>query len=107
MKQQYLGNNQLRQFFFKKTYLLVRWNSDIAAATEAFKLDVLPLRGILKRKSHFFWVSKEIPLSSEPITTTNGPFWSKLDIENWPSPDNPITTKPFFFNSSSDLFKFT
>ena len=46
----------------------------MAAATEAFKLDVLPLRGILNRKSHFFCVSKEIPLSSEPTITTKGVF---------------------------------
>jgi len=26
----------------------------MAAATEAFKLEVLPLRGMLNRKSHFF-----------------------------------------------------
>ena len=32
-----------------ETYLFVRWNNDIAAATEAFKLDVFPLRGILNR----------------------------------------------------------
>ena len=38
----------------KEFYLFVKWNSDIAAATEAFKLEVLPLRGILNRKSHFF-----------------------------------------------------
>ena len=30
-----------------KNYLLVKWNRDMAAATEAFKLEVLPLRGIL------------------------------------------------------------
>ena len=37
-----------------KNYLLVKWNRDIAAATEAFKLEVLPLREILNIKSHFF-----------------------------------------------------
>ena len=37
----------------------------MAAATDAFKLEVLPLRGILNIKSHFFWVSKEIPLLTQ------------------------------------------
>ncbi len=74
----------------KSTYLFVRWNSDIAAATEAFKLEVLPLRGILSRKSHFFWVSKEIPLSSAPTTTTKGFFSWKLDIDKLLYPDSPI-----------------
>ena len=37
-----------------KNYLPVNLKSDIAAATEAFKLEVLPLRGILNIKSHFF-----------------------------------------------------
>ena len=50
--------NVLKQQYFKEfknslyqqwDYLLVKWNSDIAAATEAFKLDVLPLRGILNK----------------------------------------------------------
>ena len=56
-------------------------------------------------KSHFFWVSKEIPLSSEPIITTKGVFSWNLEIDNWPSPDNPIIRKPFFFSCSSALFK--
>ena len=46
----------------------------MAAATGAFKLEVLPLSEILNIKSHFFCVSKEIPLSSEPTTTTKGAF---------------------------------
>ena len=79
----------------------------MAAATEAFKLEVLPLRGMLNRKSHFFWVSKEIPLSSEPTITTRGAFSEKLDMDNWPSPDKPTTRKPFFLSSSSALFKLT
>ena len=37
-----------------KNYLLVKLNRDMAAATEAFKLGVLPLREILNIKSHFF-----------------------------------------------------
>ena len=37
-----------------KNYSHVKWKRDIAAATDAFKLDDLPLRGILSRKSHFF-----------------------------------------------------
>ena len=53
----------------------------MAAATEAFKLEVLPLRGILNKKSHFFWVSNEIPLSSEPTITTKGDF-SKHNCPN-------------------------
>ena len=87
--------------------MLVKWKSDIAAATDAFKLDVLPLRGILSRKSHFFWVSKEIPLSSAPTITTKGVFSWKFEIDNWLSADKPTTRKPLFFNSSNDLFKFT
>ena len=79
----------------------------MAAATEAFRLDVLPFSGILKIKSHFFWVSKEIPLSSEPTITTKGTFSRKFEIDNRPSPDNPTTRKLFFFNSSSALFKLT
>ena len=90
-----------------KNYLLVKWNRDMAAATEAFKLEVLPLREILNIKSHFFWVSKEIPLSSEPTTTTKGAFSWKFEIDIWPSPDKPTTRKPFFLSSSSALFKLT
>ena len=63
----------------------------MAAATEAFKLGVLPLREILNIKSHFFWVSKEIPFSSEPTTTTKGAFSWKSEIYIWPSPDKPTT----------------
>ena len=91
----------------KYNYLPVKWKSDMAAATEAFKLEVLPLRGMLNRKSHFFWVSKEIPLSSEPTITTKGTFSRKFEIDNWPSPDKPTTRKPFFLSSSSALFKLT
>ena len=77
--------------FTNKNYLPVKWNNDIAAATEAFKLEVLPLSEILNIKSHFFWVSKEIPLSSEPTTTTKGAFSWKFEIDNWASPDKPTT----------------
>ena len=79
----------------------------MAAATEAFKLEVLPLRGIFNRKSHFFWVSKEIPLSSAPIITTKGAFSWNFEIDIWLSPDKPTTRKPFFLSSSSALFKLT
>ena len=54
----------------------------MAAATDAFKLDVLPLRGIFTRKSHFFCVSKDIPLSSDPIITTKGVFSLNVYIDN-------------------------
>ena len=54
----------------------------MAAATEAFKLEVLPLRDMLNNKSHFFWVSKEIPLSSAPTITTKGVFSLKFVIDN-------------------------
>ena len=76
----------------------------MAAATEAFKLEVLPLRGMFNRKSHFFWVSKDIPLFSEPTITTKGAVSRKLEIDDWLSPDKPTIRKPFFLSSSSALF---
>ena len=85
----------------------MRWNIDIAAATEAFKLEVLPLRGILNKKSHFFWVSKDIPLSSDPTITTKGVLSWNFEIDNCASPVNPIIRKPFFFSCSRALFKLT
>ena len=107
----YWNNNILGAFktvfITKKNYLPDKWNMDMAAATEAFKLEVLPLSEILNIKSHFFWVSKEIPLSSEPTTTTKGAFSRKFEIDIWPSPDKPTTRKPFFLRSSSALFKLT
>ena len=48
-----------------------------------------------------------MPLCSAPTITTNGAFSWKSEIDNWPSPDNPITRKPFFFKSVSVLFKLT
>ena len=52
-------------------------------------------------------MSKEIPLSSAPTITTIGVFSQNFEIDIWPSPDNPITIKPFFLSSSNALFKFT
>ena len=101
MKQQHFSGLLKMWLETIKNYLLVKWNRDMAAATEAFKLEVLPLREILNIKSHFFWVSKEIPLSSEPTTTTKGAFSWKFEIDIWPFPDNPTIRKPFFLSSSS------
>ena len=107
----YWNNNNLVVFKNlirnNKNYLLVKLNRDMAAATEAFKLGVLPLREILNIESHFFWVSKEIPLSSEPTTTTKGAFSLKFEIDIWPFPDKPTKRKPFFLSSSSALFRLT
>ena len=79
----------------------------IAVATEAFKLGVMPRKGIRTNWSQWRRVSNDRPWSSEPVTNTSGPSKSTSMSVTSPSAARPITLYPESLSFSRERLRLT